>query len=258
MMQNCDDLVVPVTMCTSANAQTSPSSLDQPFFKPQLRTEITSGSAISSSTNKRRVDHDSQEDDERLSSPEKKPKLDTSRDNDKDKDKNDAVVVDKVTKVDDSPLNAAVIKNELVMDKDIDRDSTRSDKDPQVKKEDVRLEEEDTKNTTACVKEETSLGDEMRQIDNFVVSEDKKRISSQGIARLSFGCVGDQSEPAVGRKTTEPGDPAINVMFSDDEDEGGANGRQTTEEKMLSSQMNRQIDRVQMFLKLERLRRPKK
>ena len=50
----------------------------------------------------------------------------------------------------------------------------------------------------------------------------------------------------------------FSVVFSDDEEgggeeeEGGAHGG-----RMLSSQLNRQIDRVQRFLKMDRLRRPK-
>ena len=50
----------------------------------------------------------------------------------------------------------------------------------------------------------------------------------------------------------------LQIVFSEEEDEGGANGGHVTSGRMLSSQMNRQIDRVQVFLKLERLKRPKK
>ena len=60
-------------------------------------------------------------------------------------------------------------------------------------------------------------------------------------------------------KLKQEDDPKLQIVFSDEEDEGVAGGSHVTGGgRMLSSQMNRQIDRVQVFLKLERLRRPKK
>ena len=60
-------------------------------------------------------------------------------------------------------------------------------------------------------------------------------------------------------KLKQEDDPKLQIVFSDEEDEGVAGGSHVIGGgRMLSSQMNQQIDRVQVFLKLERLRRPKK
>ena len=56
-------------------------------------------------------------------------------------------------------------------------------------------------------------------------------------------CDTDQQAEGVG---------GVSIMFSDEEDGGGR------DDKLLSTQMSKQIDKVQMFLKLNRLRRPKK
>ena len=89
-------------------------------------------------------------------------------------------------------------------------------------------------------------------------SSGKEMASSQERCNL----VNPLKEPSP--KPSLPGTSAetagtFSVVFSDDEEgggeeeeEGGAHGG-----RMLSSQLNRQIDRVQRFLKMDRLRRPK-
>ena len=68
-------------------------------------------------------------------------------------------------------------------------------------------------------------------------------------------CASYPQSPSTEVEDTLTKDDSPVVLFSEDEEEVGVCGSDAA--TMLSSQMNRQIDRVQMFLRMDRLRRTK-
>ena len=105
------------------------------------------------------------------------------------------------------------------------------------------------------LKSETEKELELVKLSQILKADDKDSHSN------TIQNIGDHAELSETKddKLKQEDDPKLQIVFSDEEDEGVAGGSHVTGGgRMLSSQMNRQIDRVQVFLKLERLRRPKK
>ena len=169
-----------------------------------------------------------------LHSPGKRPRLE-----DKSWESSEGDHLEAITHIADSPMP---VKDEPTAVKEACMDNKAENSEP-MKPKSLKLEQE----CTEKVKGELGLVAKLSQ-----TLEDKDSLSN---AELT---IGDQSELS-GTKDNKQNDPKLQIVFSDEDDEGGANGSHvTTGGRMLSSQMNRQIDRVQVFLKLERLRRPKK
>ena len=135
------------------------------------------------------------------------------------------------TKIADSPLP---VKDEPRADKDACMDKRAENSEP-MKLEDLILEQEFTEKEEELAKLAQKL-------------KDQEKCNSQANTGVN---IDDQVE-------NKQENTNLQIVFSDEEDEGGANGNHVTGGRMLNSQMNRQIDRVQVFLKLERLKRPKK
>lgn len=184
---------------------------------------------MDSSGLKRTVSYD--EEGIELLSPGKRPRLE-----DKNRESNKGGHSEAITRIADSPMP---VKDEPMAAQEACMDNKAESSGP-VKLEGLKLEQECTE------KEKGQL--ELAKLSQ--TSKDKESQSSN--TELN---IGDQAELLDNKQE----DPKLQIVFSDEEDEGGANGSHvTTGGRMLSSQMNRQIDRVQVFLKLERLRRPKK
>lgn len=195
-------------------------------------------------------------DNRKLLSPGKRAKLDLAG-------VDDGEISEKVTKVADSPVNVESVKEQPIICnhkfKTHMDNAIQSEGNEPYKSMDIKLEQE-------CTEKETTSAHSIREID---LENEKKEVKlshledkeccSQVIGRLDSGGMDDQHELPV-KEDGEQVDPSMQVMFSDEEDEGGATSTCSPADKgrMLSSQMNRQIDRVQLFLKLERLKRPKK
>lgn len=184
---------------------------------------------VDSSSHKRTASNVNDEESIELCSPGKRPRLEEESSKD--------YQPETVTKIADSPLK---VKDEPSVNKDACMDSRAESIEP-IKLEDIKTEQECTK------KEEGEL--ELAKLSQM--SNDQEKCDSQVSTRVN---ISDQAEPSDNKQE----DTNLQIVFSDEEDEGGANGSHVTSGRMLSSQMNRQIDRVQVFLKLERLRRPKK
>ena len=182
---------------------------------------------VDSSKHKRMASCDENEE---LLSPGKRPRLDATIDSSGGQS-------EIVTKVADSPV---IVKVESMADKEAHMDN-RAESIEQVKLENVKLEQKCT---------EKAKGEE-DQTTLMQTSKEKGKCDSQENAGEN---VGDQAELL----DNEQDDSNLQIVFSDEEDEGGAIGSHVIGGRMISSQMNRQIDRVQVFLKLERLKRPKK
>ena len=191
------------------------------------------------------------DEDTRLLSPGKRPKLVLASESNPE-------ISEKITKVTESPINFDSVKDEAVSDNKVCVcNAGQSGSNEQMQQKDIKLEQECTDNKTKFKDNALkNMRDQVTSSQSRAVSRDKTR-HLQTVASPNFGGKKDdeQHEPSQ-TKGYEHNDPSI--MFSDDEEEGGAGDSQTSRERMLSSQMNRQIDRVQLFLKLERLRRPKK
>lgn len=146
-----------------------------------------------------------------------------------------------ITKVADSPMpmkdeSMAAMKDEPIAIQEAPTDTKAESSEP-IKLKNLKLETE----------KELELVKSSQTLDR-----------SQSNAEQS---IGDQAELLETKddKLKQEDDPKLQIVFSDEEDEGVAGGSHMTGGgRMLSSQMNRQIDCVQVFLKLERLRRPKK
>jgi hypothetical protein len=169
-----------------------------------------------------------------LLSPEKRPRLDDkSREGNKTGGHPDAI-----TKVADSPMP---VKDEPMA---VQEDNKAESNEP-IKPNDLKLEKERTEKELDLVKLSQTLNDKESQSNTKnteLLSDDQAQLSETRDDNLK-----------------QEDDPKLHIVFSDEEDEGGAIGSHVIGGgRMLSSQMNRQIDRVQVFLKLERLRRPKK
>lgn len=162
-------------------------------------------------------------------SPEKRPRLE-----DKSGESAKGALPEDITKIADSPMPVKDACQEECMNSKAERTSSGP-----LKLEDLKVEQNE------CTEKEQELQGKLSQ-----KSKDKDSQSN------TVGDRAGQSEPKDSK--LEQDDPELQIVFSDEEDEGGANGSHVTSGRMLSSQMNRQIDRVQVFLKLERLRRPKK
>lgn len=190
------------------------------------------------------------EEDTRILSLGKRPKLDlvgTSN-------------PEKVTKVTEFPINLDLVKDEPISNNKVCVDNTgQSVSNEQMQQKDIKLEQEVADNKTKFKDED--LKNKRDQLaassQSHPVSKDKTHLSQ---AVTSDGKENHNQHELPQRKDSEHDDPLIHdqVVFSDEEDEGGAGHSHMSRERMMSSQMNRQIDRVQLFLKLERLKRPKK
>ena len=183
---------------------------------------------MDSSSLKRTVGYD--EEGIELLLPGKRPRLE-----DKSRESNKGAHPEAITKIADSPVP---VKDEPMAVQEAYMDSKAESSEP-MKLEGLKLEQE-------CTEKEKG------ELELAKLSQSLKDKYSQSNTELN---IGDQAELLDNKQE----DPKLQIVFSDEEDEGGANGSHvTTSGRMLSSQMNRQIDRVQVFLKLERLRRPKK
>ena len=116
--------------------------------------------------------------------------------------------------------------------------------------------------TTICDSSSTPFQDpltsEPSEISPSEADTDLKELPMSGSDKALPALTSDQ--PVMESEQLEPEEAdeqaeevgGVSIMFSDEEDGGGGDS------KLLSTQMSKQIDRVQMFLKLDRLRRPKK
>ena len=236
-------------MTVTTSDTTHHQSVLQEVTKATQPNELSVAIVSSSSANKRTANHDSDEECTELLSPGKRVRLDQDAKN---------CYSNQVTKVADSPHDEESVKDEPVGDKDTDHvseDIQAVESVELLKQEGTKPEQPCTENEhVICASEDNSLDNESNQIQSLEKSsnfENKNMSDSEEIASLSSSGVGEQ--PNIREKAEE-----MQVMFSDDEDYGGVSGSQMDEARMFNSQMNKQIDRVQMFLKLERLRRPKK
>ena len=205
---------------------------------------------------KRTFDHENGNDDKHLeerSSPVKKPKLDAA-----------AVIAgdmpENVTKVADSPITSEqTIEREgtstdhLGSDKPVAVDKLKQEEPKEDPKEDSGIAEK----VTQCIKEEEVISGSCRLSQIRTSQEDEERQAHSSQVTTKQSSTSDECKQPCEGKGSEQDELAL--VFSDEDDEvGGSSSRSGGAGKMLNSQMTRQIDRVQVFLKLERLRRPKK
>lgn len=158
-----------------------------------------------------------------------------------------------ITKVADSPIIQEQVNGEEIDDKaNVNSDRpVEGEQDKQggevVMMEDVKQESTkvETAESEVCIREE-ELGSGPSQAS----SDNKERQcdGSEGVAKSGVS----------NNKGKDCKQDELALMFSDEEDEIGDRMSRLSRDRMISSQMSRQIDRVQVFLKLERLKRPKK
>ena len=162
-----------------------------------------------------------------------------------------------ITKVADSPI----IEEQVNCDDKANVNSDTPADEEQVKQEGelVMVEDvkqESTKLESGCAESEASVKEEGGSGPSQASSKNKEREcdGSEGVAKP--GGSNNEGNQLPGGKDCKQDE--LSLMFSDEEDEIGDRMSRLSRDRMISSQMSRQIDRVQVFLKLERLKRPKK
>lgn len=243
-----------MSVCAPSKSRTSPRicldkiQVPQPLVKSTQQTNSSLG-MVAGPPSKRAGNNDCDEEGMELLSASKRPRLDLL-------DDSRELVAEKVTKVADSPVSKESMINEPANEELMD---DKPVKDELVKPSDVESAEE-------CMDKESIPEEKCLENNSNMSEQNEAQVKSSQIwedkLRLNSGDTNDQDEQERQDNQDKRDESTIQVMFSDDDCEesegvvggGAVDGR----EMMLSSQMNRQIDRVQVFLKMERLRRPKK
>ena len=166
-----------------------------------------------------------------------------------------------ITKVADSPIIQEQVNCEEIDDKaNVNSDTPAEEEQVKQEGEVVMMEDvkqESTKVESGCAESEVCIREEeLGSGPSQASSENKEREcdGSEGVAK-SGGSNNEDNQLPGGKDCKED---ELALMFSDEEDEVGDRMSRLSRDRMISSQMSRQIDRVQVFLKLERLKRPKK